>query len=75
MNMGKNKVMVGVVVLVGIIILIYVINKVYNAAVEDATKRIKTGVTQGVEEGISKGAGNVLNPLKLPGRILGIGGE
>jgi hypothetical protein len=71
MNIGKNKMLIGIVVVIGIILLIYIINKVYNAAVEDATRRIKVGVTEGVEEGISKGAGDIMNPLKLPFRIFG----
>lgn len=73
MDMGKNKVVVGIVVVIGIILLIYIINKVYNAAVEDATRRIRVGVEEGARAGVSKGAGDAMNPLKIPGRIFGGG--
>lgn len=71
MKLGKNKVVVGIVVVVGIIFLIYIISKVYNAAVEDATARIRVGVEEGARSGVSKGAGDIVNPLKIPGRIFG----
>ncbi len=45
--------------------------RIYNAAVDDATNRIKAGVREGVTEGVGQGLKGALNPLKLPGKIFG----
>ncbi len=39
----------------------------YNYAIEDASQRIRTGVSEGVQEGV----GGMLNPLNLPGKLFG----
>lgn len=41
--------------------------RLYNYLVEDATKRIKQGVAEGVS--------GAMNPLSWPGKILGGGGK
>jgi len=47
-------------ILGGIILAGYGIYRVYDYAVDVATKRIK----KGAEEGIVKGVGNIVNPIK-----------
>jgi ABC-type microcin C transport system permease subunit YejB len=64
-----KKLVLIVVTIAAIIIIGYAALQLYNAAVDDATKRIKTGVTQGVTEGV----GSSLNPLKAIGGIFGAG--
>ena len=55
--------------LIGIVITGYGAYKIYNYLVDDATKRIK----QGVSEGVSEGAGEAMNPFGLVGKIFGGG--
>jgi hypothetical protein len=67
---GLFKKLVLIAVAIGAAIIIgYAALYLYNAAVNDATKRIKTGVTEGVTEGV----GSSLNPVKMIGGIFGGG--
>jgi len=58
-----KKIITILVIIFALILAGYGIYRVYNYAVEDATKRIKSGVTEGV--------GEAINPLNLPKRIFG----
>ena len=57
------------VTIAAVIILGYAAIQIYNAAVDDAAKRIKTGVSEGVTQGVGKS----LNPIKMIGGIFGGG--
>lgn len=70
-NLLKNGIII-LFLIVGIIVLGYFGYQLYNAAVQDATSKIKAGVSQGVSEGIDNGISGALNPLKLPGKVLGL---
>jgi hypothetical protein len=65
-NIIITVVVVGLLALAG-----YVGYRVYNNAIDDATRRIKQGVQEGVSEGIGQGIGSALNPLTLPKKIFG----
>lgn len=69
MDDSVKKLVMGIILIAVLIFAGFMAVKIYNAAVEDATKRIKQGVTEGVEEGV----GGAMNPIKLPGKILGFG--
>jgi hypothetical protein len=71
MNTVKNFILF-VFIFIGIVILGYLGYTFYNYAIRDATAKIKEGVSQGVSEGIDNGISGALNPLKLPGKILGM---
>jgi|GEM_PF-1306040 len=62
-----KKLVLILVTIAAIIIIGYAAMKIYNVAVDDATKRIKTGVTEGVTEGV----GGSLNPVKMIGGLFG----
>jgi len=57
------------VTIAAVIIIGYFALKMYNAAVDDAAARIKTGVEQGVTQGVGKS----LNPLGIVGGMFGGG--
>lgn len=64
----KNKRIVKFIfVLAGIILMSYGVYKGYNYVLENITRRIK----QGVSEGVGKGVVGVINPLSWPRRIVG----
>lgn len=64
-----KKLVLVLVTIAALIVISYAVMKIYNAAVEDAANRIKTGVSQGVTEGV----GGSLNPVKMIGGIFGGG--
>lgn len=57
--------------IVAIMVIGYGAYVLYHVMIEDATKRIKTGVSEGVSEGVGKS----LNPFKMIGGVLGGGGN
>ncbi len=67
MDKNMKKLITAFVIVVFITIAAYIGYQVYNYAVEQATARIK----KGVEEGISQGIGDTINPLTWPGKIFG----
>ena len=67
MNNSTNKIITAVLIIGAIFLMGYAGYRIYNWAIEDATKRIKQGVAEGVGEGI----GGAINPLKTVGKILG----
>lgn len=67
MDKSLKKIIIGLLVIATIVLIGYTGYKLYEYAVQDATKRIKRGVAEGVGEGI----GDAINPLSLPSKILG----
>lgn len=63
MEISTKKAVQGLILVIVLIVVGYAIYKLYNIAVEDATARIKQGVTEGVSQGVGQG----LNPLNLLG--------
>ena len=66
---GVLKKLIITILVIGVLIAAgYGAYQVYLFGIEDATRRIKEGVTQGVQEGVGKGMkkgiGNVINPFK-----------
>ena len=59
--------LISVFTTLAIILLSYGAYKLYNYVIEDATKRIKQSVSEGVKEGLGK----AVNPLKWPKGIFG----
>ncbi len=49
------------------IVIGYAAFKLYNAAIADATQKIRSGVSAGISDGV----GNSLNPFKAIGNIFG----
>lgn len=64
-----KKIIYFIITVAAIIIIGYGAYVLYNLVMDDATKRIKTGVSEGVSEGV----GNSLNPIKMIGGVLGAG--
>jgi len=64
MDSSTKKMVTAVLVIICLVVAGYIAYKVYNAAVADATSRIREGVKEGVGEGI----GGAVNPMKLFGR-------
>lgn len=71
MNGIIKKIVIGLCIIILISVAAYVGYRVYNNAVEDATRRIKEGVREGVSEGVGEGIGSALNPLNIPGKLFG----
>ena len=67
MNELIKKITLVLLTIAAVIVIGYFALKMYNAAVNDATARIKTGVEQGVTQGVGKS----LNPLGAIGGLFG----
>jgi uncharacterized membrane protein YebE (DUF533 family) len=59
MDKNSKKMATGAVIVVGLIVGGYIAYLVYNNAVNDATRRIKRGVTEGVQ--------GAMNPMNMFG--------
>ena len=62
-----KKFVLFLITVAAIIVIGYAAYKLYNAAMDDASNRIRTGVSQGINDGIGKS----LNPIGLIGGVLG----
>lgn len=71
MNALIKKIVIGLCIIIILAGAGYIGYRIYNNAVEDATRRIKEGVREGVSEGIGEGIGSALNPLNIPGKLFG----
>lgn len=71
MNSLLKKILIGLSIIALIAVAAHVGYRIYNEAVEDATRRIKEGVREGVSEGVGEGIGGALNPLNIPKKIFG----
>lgn len=60
MNKTVKKILRKLFIVVIAILAAYGLYKIYDYAIEVATERIR----KGAEEGVSKGVGNIVNPLK-----------
>ncbi len=63
-----KKILLGLFIIGALILIGYMAYQLYQYAVEDATRRIRSGASKGVSEGVGKGLGGVLNPLNWTGR-------
>ncbi len=67
MNKWVKRLIIILITLTTLLLIGYGGYKLYNYALDIAAKRIKKSVA----EGIGKGVGDSINPLKLPKRIFG----
>lgn len=71
MNRFFKRISIGLLVIGSLLLAGYGAYRLYEAAIEDATRRIKQGVTEGVSKGISSGIVDTINPLTWPAKIFG----
>ena len=67
----KKTTVVTITTVALILLAAFIAYKLYFILIQDATGRIRQGVSQGVSEGIGGGIGNAVNPLNIPKRMFG----
>lgn len=69
--MNLKKIILGLFIIGALALTGYLGYKLYHAAIEDATQKIRTAVSEGATEGVNKSVGGALNPLSWPKKIFG----